>query len=192
MHRRILQRVGLLIATGVFSLGLAHAELHKFSNTDGTKHFEAKLVRYMPDTKIVEVRRDSGKTSKFRLDVLSEKDQKYVLKRAPLLRVVKDLKVNASPVVGKKEVVKAGKVKTTTTPKSYRITLKNSSRLNMEDLKVEYELHWVRDNGTGRRGEEKQVATGSELVSNVMARNEMSFNTDAVKIQYKEPFGPRG
>ena len=193
MHRSILQRAGLLIAIGVFSIGsLAQAELRKFSNRDGSKHFEAELIRYLPEQKIVQVRRDSGKLSRFKLSHLSDDDQKYILKRAPLLRVAKDLKLSASPVIGKKEVVKASTSKTTTTPKSYRVTLENTSGLNLEDLKVDYELHWVRDNGTGRRGEENQVARGSALVSHVMARKEMSFNTDAVKIQYKEPFGGSG
>ena len=192
MHRRILYKSGLLIAFGVTFGGFAQAELRTFTSKDGSKSFEAELTQYVPNEKMVEVRRESGKVVKFKMAVLSEDDQKFVLKRAPLLKVAKDLKVGARIKIGKKEIVKAKPTKRTTIPKSYRVTFRNTSNLKMEDLDVEYELHWVRDNGSGRKGEEKIVAKGSTLVSVVLPRQELSFNTDSVKILYKEPFGGTG
>ncbi|MDB4730122.1 hypothetical protein OAF58_01415 [bacterium] len=192
MDRRFLYKSGVLIAFGVTFGGFAQAELHKFTSKDGSKSFEAELTHYVPNQKLVEVRRESGKVMKFKMAVLSEDDQKYVMKRAPVLKVAKDLKVSAKIQIGKKKVVKAKPTKRTTIPKSYRVTFRNTSNLKMEDLEVEYELHWVRDNGSGRKGEEKVVAKGSTLVSAVFPRQDLSFNTEAVNILYKEPFGGTG
>jgi len=189
MHRSILQKSGLLIAFGFVFGGLAHADMHKFTSADGEKHFEAELTQYLPKGKIVEVRRGSGKLTKFKLDVLSEDDQKYVLKRAPLLKIGKDLRITAKLKTGDKVVTKRPPVKETVEPRSYRLTFRNSSKVKMEDLNVEYDLHWIRDNGTGRKGEENKVTKGTTLVSAVMANQEFSFNTDAVKLLRKEPFG---
>ena len=106
----------------------------------------------------------------------------------PLEAVAGKATVQGRPIsFAAKDVVK----KSTTTPKSYRVSLRNTSKLNMEDLTVDYELHWVRDNGTGRKGEEKQVTKGTALLSQIMAGKETSFTTEAVKILYKEPFGGR-
>ena len=182
-------KVGLLAASSIALGVLAQAEVHKFSSRDGTKHFYGELVQYLPDRKVVEVRRQSGKRLKFRLDALSEEDQKYVLAEAPLLDLGDDLKITSKMEMGKKTVTKAPPYKHTTTPRSYRITLRNSSALEMKDLTVDYEIHWVKDNGTGRRGEEKKVEKGTASVSSIPAYKELSVTTDAVDVLYKTPYG---
>ncbi len=189
MNRRCLQKAGLLIALSAALGGFAQAELRKFTNTTGDKHFQAELVQYLPQKKLVEVRRESGKLMKFRLDVLSEADQKYVLDRAPLLDIAKDLKINAKIQIGKKDVQKSPPFKRTTTPKSYKVTFRNTSNMAMKDLDVEYEIHWIKDNGTGRRGEVKNVAKGTTMLSAVLPRQDFTLSTDPVKILYKEPYG---
>lgn len=189
MSRRRLKHTALLVALIASSVGWAQAELHKFTSRDGERHFQAELVHYQPDRQLVEVRRDGGKLMKFRLDVLSEEDQKYVKERAPLLKIAKDLKVSARIQIGKKTVQKAAPSKTTTTPKSYKLTFRNTSNMTLEDLDVEYEIHWTKDNGSGRKGEVKNIAKGKSFLSSVRPREDFEIETDPVNIIYKEPYG---
>lgn len=56
-------------------------EKHTFRSGDGTKSFEATLLRYDADSGLVTVRRADRSTIKFKIDTLSEDDQKYVKDR---------------------------------------------------------------------------------------------------------------
>ncbi len=189
MHRSILLKTGLLVAIGAAMAGLAQAELRKFTSKGGDKHFNAELVGYQADKGLVEVRRESGKLMKFRLDVLSEDDQEYVTKKSEVLAIGKHLRVSAKAKQGKKKVTKRVPTKTTTTPKSYEVTLRNNSKQSMKDLEINYAIVVTRDNGTGRKGEETHVETGRSMVSEVLPRIDFVFSTDSVDVVQKEPFG---
>ncbi len=189
MYRKTLERAAAVLVLGPVLMGAVRAELRQFSNEEGDKHFKAELVDYQPLRKLVQVQRESGKLMKFRLDAVSKKDQAYIIERAPLLDIAANLKVNARIDVGDKEVTKSPPFKKTKTPKAYRLSFRNTSQLPIEDLTVDYEIHWTKDNGTGRKGEVKNVLKGSELLSAVLPFQETTLTTNAVDVIYKEPYG---
>lgn len=189
MLRKIFQRTSIALAAGILCLSDAPGELREFSNEDGSKTFKAELVNYQPLKKLVEVERESGKRIKFRLDAVSKKDQAYILNRAPLLEIAYNLKVNGRIDPGKKEVTKSPPFKTTKTPKAYRLSFRNNSQLPIQDLTIDYAIHWTKDSGTGRKGELKKVLEGSSTLSAVLPLQEVSLTTEAVDVIYKQPYG---
>ena len=53
-------------------------EKRTFNSADGKKSFRAVLTQYDQETEMVSVRKSNGRTSKFKIELLSEEDQSYV------------------------------------------------------------------------------------------------------------------
>jgi hypothetical protein len=57
-------------------------EQRTFNSADGKKSFLAVLTKYDQKTGMVSVRKSNGRTTKFKIELLSEKDQEYVKKQS--------------------------------------------------------------------------------------------------------------
>jgi hypothetical protein len=56
----------------------ATPEKRIFHSADGKKSFRAVLTQYDQETGMVSVRKSNGRTTKFKIELLSEEDQDYV------------------------------------------------------------------------------------------------------------------
>ena len=165
------------------ALPCAALEQHEFFNKDNSQSFYAELTGYDAAKQVVTVKLENGKKSKFKLSLLSEDDQKYVIYNQVTLVAVKRLEVSFKEVKGKNTRAKKGLIRTSVTPVSYNVTVYNRSKTSIKDVKLNY--HYYYCVGTLTPGGPKhtpKVTTGSHVFNKLAAQDTAMLTTSAIDI----------
>jgi len=166
-----------------FALPCGALEQHKFFNNDNSQSFYAELTGYDAAKQVVTVKLENGKKSKFKLSLLSEGDQKYVIHNQVTLVAVKRLEVSFKEVKGKKTRTKEGLIRTSVTPISYNVTVYNRSKTPIKDVKLNY--HYYYCVGTLTPGGPKhtpKVTTGGLVFNELAGQDTAVLTTSAIDI----------
>lgn len=124
------------------SITALSAELHTFKSADGSKTFSGELNRYDPTTKTVIVIVER-KTQTFKIDLLSDEDQTYVIEQGKQLSLIKDIDITLKAYTEQSEKKTAERIEDRVYPSGYVITINNRSKQDFKGLKVSYTLHYA-------------------------------------------------
>ena len=175
------RRLSILLASAALAIP-TKAELHQFTSaTDETKTFWAHLANYDAKTDKVTVRRENGRAQIFPASVLSEADRQWVKDQYEILKIGRYVKIDAKVRHGDRNVKKRSGAKTIDSSKYFDIEISNTTREEVKDLKVRYEIHVTQG---GKRGVVKgQEESISSLFSGVPHR----FQSTEVNLSQKIP-----
>jgi hypothetical protein len=179
LRKRWLSMIALLS----LALPCAALEQHEFHSNDNSQSFHGQLTDYDAAKKVVTVKLKNGKESKFKLSLLSEDDQKYVIHNQVTLSAVKGLQVSFKEVKGKITRTKEGLIRTTVTPTSYDVTVYNRTKTRMNDLTLNYYFYYCV--GTLTPGGPKhtpKVTTGSHVFNELAGQDTAMLTTSAIDI----------
>lgn len=168
----------------IVALGIAGSmaeELHEFKSADGSKTFRGLLMDFDAKNSKVKVRHQKGKIMVFKISLLSEADQAYVKKKAPVLAAANGLRLDLDmnrKSDGKKE---AGGWLCEKINHTYDITAENTLSNELGSVDFEYSIFIERN----RRNAEPrtEVVTGSHSVSTFLGHGEESFTTQQVTLE---------
>jgi hypothetical protein len=179
LRKRWLSMIALLS----LALPCAALEQHEFHSNDNSQSFHGQLTDYDAAKKVVTVKLKNGKVSKFKLSLLSEDDQKYVIHNQVTLSAVKGLQVSFKEVKGKITRTKEGLIRTTVTPTSYDVTVYNRTKTPMRDLTLNY--HYYYCVGTLTPGGAKhtpKVTTGRLMFDKLFGQDTATLTTSTINI----------
>jgi hypothetical protein len=179
LRKRWLSMIALLS----LALPCAAIEQHEFHSNDNSQSFHGQLTDYDAAKKVVTVKLKNGKVSKFKLSLLSEDDQKYVIHNQVTLSAVKGLEVSLKEIKGKITRTKEGLIRTTVTPTSYDVTVYNRTKTPMVDLTLNY--HYYYCVGTLTPGGAKhtpKVTTGSLVFDKLFGQDTATLTTSTIDI----------
>lgn len=171
--------IGVLILA---SLALpSQAEFRIFRNAEGTKSFAAELTSYDAKTKVVSVRAKNGRIQNFTLELLSEKDQAYVLKNATRLAVGAKLDLTLASFKDSSRKERKDRITDRIYPSGYTINLRNRSKNAFEGVTLNYTLHYeVQDYLNPERKPESK--TGTIDCGTIVPLANITLRTDTVDI----------
>jgi hypothetical protein len=177
-----MKRITSYIIIAVLGLGSAFAEeLREFKSSDGSKTFRGLLMDFDAKSETVKVRHQRGKIITFKLAILSEEDQDFVKKKAPMLAAAKGLRVETDmnrKSAGKNE---AGTWLCEKINHSYDVAAENTLSKDLGTVEIEYSIFIERNR---RDAESKnEVVTGTHSVSSFMGHDEESFTTQEVVLE---------
>lgn len=168
--------MGLLVMTA------SSSELRTFSSADKSKTFEGVLVGYSSKTDTVEVRRKGARrTTKFKLEMLSADDQKYVRAQETALKVGSSVAIDMVAWKGEGVTQRGETVKTTTTPVAYEITVANRSKEEIKDIEVRYTIYYSKDSENGAAVERKHESSFD--IETLFAKYEDTTRTDEISLE---------
>lgn len=135
----------LIISTTLLSLLLlsspAIAETHRFESADGSKSFIGELTGYDAKSNRVSVK-IKGKTQRFKLELLSEKDRKYVEDNAERLAFANDISISIDSFTDKYVKRSEDRTDDRVYPSGYNIKLSNRSKQTFENIEVTYTIYY--------------------------------------------------
>ena len=113
-----------------------------FTSADGSKSFQAELLDYTKgkDSETALVRQKSGKTVRFKLDLLSQEDQDYIRAEAPALKAAKAVQISVSMNQDKTSDKVANNWQNTQYTHSYDIRLQNTRSDYLENITLDYTI----------------------------------------------------
>ena len=177
-----MKRITSYIIIALLGLGSAFAEdLHKFTNSDGSKTFRGLLMDFDAKSETVKVRHQRGKVITFKLAILSEEDQDFVKKKAPMMAAAKGLRIETDmnrKSTGKNE---AGTWLCEKIIHSYDVAAENTLSKDLGTVEFDYSIFIERN----RRNAESrnEVVTGTHSVSTFLGHGEESFTTNEVVLE---------
>jgi hypothetical protein len=131
-----------MLALVSMALPSAALEQREFHSQDKTKSFYGRLMEYSTSSKTVTVRLKNGKTQRFKISLLSEEDQKYVLDNLDTLAVMRSVSVKFKEITEKPVRTKEGRIRTSTTPTYFDLTVYNRSKTSIENLELRYNYYY--------------------------------------------------
>lgn len=164
----------LLMASGL------HAEKHRFESADGTKNFIGELTGYDPKTQMVSVK-INRRVQTFKIDLLSEDDQKYVMEHGERLAIVNDLDITLDDFAEKSTKRKKERIEDRVYPSGYEIKISNRSRRNFENLKLRYTIYYGVQ-GYLEPDRETKTKEGELLCKMVTKLGSTTLRTETVEI----------
>ena len=168
----------LIILLGCAALALPASALEKrtFKSADKSKSFEGVLTDYDSKGGTVTVRRTGGRSSTFKLTLLSTEDQTYVTENANALIAAKAINLDFDLYKEDAVKVKSETEKTTTTPAGYEIAVRNYTKQNIDDIEIKYTIFHRKDaeNGVGSIAQTKGTIHISTLYKNSEDPNKTS------------------
>ena len=171
-----------LCASCLLAMSASSMELRTFSNADKSKTFEGSLVGYNSKTDVVEVRRKGArKSSKFKLEMLSADDQKYVKEQEAALKVAASVSVDMVAWKGDGVTQSGETEKITKTPAAYEITVSNRSQDEIKDIEVRYTIYYSKDSENGAASEQTLESTFE--IETLFAKYEDTTKTDEIQLE---------
>ncbi|MEM7383647.1 MAG: hypothetical protein AAF514_01770 [Verrucomicrobiota bacterium] len=179
MKRLITGILSLVVAGG--ALASDGFEAREFFNVDKTKSFKAVLTGFDTRKNVVSMRKAEGRLIRFKVSHLCEEDQAYVKENAAALAAASGLSVDFDLYKGKQTRKKSDLERTVTTPAGYEISLRNSTKTDFENLKINYTIFHRKDAENGPTSIKQ--TPGSLAVSSVMARGSDRIKTAPVVLE---------
>ena len=169
-------------AVGLAAATPASAELHRFTSADDpTKTFLAHLADYDAKADRVTVRYANGRKTVFPAAKLSEEDREWVKEQFEIILIGRNVKIDARVRHGDRKITKSSGQKQIDTSKYFEVEVSNTSRREVSDLTVEYEIHVTQD------GKDGVIKGESESISSLFSGVPYSFSTTEVDLQQKIP-----
>jgi hypothetical protein len=166
----------------------AGTEWHTFKSPDGSRSFEAELVRLNSDAGTITVRIKSSNTTRaVKLDQLSEEDKTYAQTTGKQLAAISGFRFKFAKDMGKTSSSTSGDTTITNYDGSYKISIENHSTEHVEDVTIEYLVIWRKDSFTGMGAD--QLIKGSESISTVIGGINESINTTPIKMENRSKRG---
>ena len=172
-----------MLALVSLTLPSAALEQRAFHSVDKTKLFYGLLTDYNPAKKSVTVRMKNGQFKQFKISLLSEEDQEYVLASQGELAVNQGLRVSFKEVKDKSTRTKKGLIRTSTVPTYFDVTVYNRSKTPIEGLKLRYSYYYCI--GTLTSGGPKhspQVAKGVLAFTKIFGQDTSTLQTAKIDI----------
>ena len=171
----------LLAGVTVAISGSAQAELHEFTHKDGVKTFFGHLTNYNAKTNKVSVRRSNGRQQIFSADLLSEEDKKWVKEQYEVLKIGRNVRIDARVKHGDRKIKKTSGQKQIDSSKYFDIEISNSSSESVKDLTVEYEIHVTQG------GKQGVIKGQSESIAALFSGVPYKFKSSTVDLKQKIP-----
>jgi len=159
----------------------AHAEPRKFVSADGEKSFWGELTNYDPKKDKVSARSAKGRTMVFSADLLSEEDRAWVKEQYEIIKVGRNVRINARARHGDRKITKGDSKKSIDTSKFFDIEISNASSEEVSDLTIEYEIHVTQG---GKRG---VVKGGPMPISTLHSGVPFKFQSESVNLSQQIP-----
>lgn len=172
-----------IAAIALIPFSMVSAEMRTYHSKDGKKTFRGDLYGYEAKTKIVEMRMGRGKIMKFPLGVLSEEDQKYVLKQAPVLLAKKSIRVETKHQSKRtaKNKPNPGQWHFEKYDHSYEVTVQNFRDKHLDQVDVEY-VFYIERNRREYQGRIDKVS-GSETLKLLVANTKETITTKTANLE---------
>ena len=158
---------------------LAAGDSHAFTSRDGAKSFQAELTGYDIFSKMVTVRRPNGRVQRFKVALLSEKDQEYVRSKGPALAAMACLRISCDMDREKSEKSRKGNWERKQTPCSYTISLENTRNNYFDDVSIDYVIFCERNPKSGG-GPTIEKTEGSKKIGMLLPVNTEHVTTEKV------------
>lgn len=185
-------------STSLFFIGLgimAHAsqEWRTFSSSDGTRTFKGQLTAFDDSSSTVTVLKADRKRFSFKIDVISEADQEYVLENYSKLAPDLNLKIRFEESRDRKGTTRGVDSRTTNHESGYIIYLNSYSPTLVKEAEVEYLMIYRKD--AVEEDSNDIVVKGSDIVE-IPPNSSASVETETVDLvnYYKagQPIGSTG
>ena len=157
------------------------AEPHEFSSAAGIKTFWGEMTNYDAKTGRVSVRRSNGHKQVFLASVLSEEDREWVKKQYEIIKVGRNVRIDATAKHGDRKITRSSNKKQIDTSKFFEIEISNSSSEEVSDLTVQYEIHVIQG------GEEGVIKGEAESISTLYSGVPHRFKSQVVNLSQKIP-----
>lgn len=172
-----------LLALVSLALPSAALEERQFFSKDKSQSFAGLLTGYNATSKVVTVRLTRGREKRFKLDLLSAEDQKYVLDNRDTLAVIQGISVSFKEVKEKSERTKEGLIRTSRVPTYFDVTVYNRTKTPIENLELKYSYYYCV--GTLEAGGPKhspKVEKGSLAFNKLFGRDTATLQTSKIDI----------
>ncbi|BCX49283.1 hypothetical protein HAHE_31910 [Haloferula helveola] len=156
------------------------AQKRRFESADGKKSFVGILTGYNPETKIVSVKIDR-RTQKFKIDVLSEADQKFVIENGERLAMADSIDVELDDYTDKYTKKTEKRIKDRIYPSGYEIKISNRAKRDYDNVTLEYTVYYGVQGYLEPERETKE-ASGTIDVKTLTQLGRVTFRTDPVSI----------
>ena len=157
-----------------------HAEMHRFKSADGSKDFIGELTGYDPKTKAVSVK-IKRRIQTFKIDLLSEEDQKYVIENGERLAVANDIDISLESYTDKYVKKKEKRIEDRIYPSGYEVKISNRSRRTFENLKLTYTIYYGVQ-GYLKPDRKTEEATGELVCKTLTSLGSTTLRTEPVSI----------
>ena len=172
-----------MIALLSLTLPCVALEQREFHSSDNSQSFNGQLTDYDAAKKVVTVKLKNGKDSTFKLSLLSEDDQKYVLNNQVSLSAIKGLNVTFKEIKEKSTRTEEGLIRTTIAPTYYDVTVYNRSKTPIRELKLNYHYYYcVGTLVAGGPRHMPKVQTGSLIFDKLFGQDTATLKTSAIDI----------
>lgn len=174
---------------------MAHAsqEWRTFSSLDGTRTFKGQLTAFDTSSSTVTVLKSDRKRISFKLDVISEEDQEYVLENSSKLAPDLSLKIRFEELRDRQGTTRSSETRTTNHESGYTIYLNSYSPSLVKEAEVEYLMIYRKDSVSGDSND--IVVKGTDIVE-IPPNSSASVETETVELvnYYKagQPIGSAG
>jgi len=148
---------------------LSAGDSHTFTSRDGSKTFQAELDGYDSFNKLVTVRRPNGRVQRFKISLLSEKDQEYVQSAGPKLSAKAGLRISSDMNRGASTKSREGNWEHKKIPCDYTIAISNTRNEYIDDVTVDYTI-FVERNPKKGGGPSIDTIKGSKAIG-MLLRN---------------------
>lgn len=151
-----------------------------FKSADKSKTFEGVLTDYDAKKGTVTVRKSGGRSSTFKLSLLSSDDQEYVKENANAVAAAKAIGLDFDLYKDKALRNKTETERTTTTPAGYEIAVRNWTKKDIDNIEVNYTIFHRKDaeNGPGSVAQ----TTGTIHISTLFKNSEDPNKTDPINL----------
>ena len=123
----------------------------------------------------------NGRKIVFPAAKLSEEDREWVKKQFEIILIGRNVKIDAKVRHGDRRITKSSGQKQIDTSKYFEVEISNTSRREVSDLTVEYEIHVTQD------GKDGVIKGEAESISSLFSGVPYSFSTTEVDLQQKIP-----
>ena len=167
----------LTIFTCLIAVAWAEPDWHTFTSADGGKKFAGKLVSFRQQGELVTVKRkDTNRDMSFKISILSEEDQKYILEQAPALTAAGAIRVSFD-----KNLVRLDDDKARKYTGCYQISVENLSSESIQDVEVEYLV--IYQKGSLAKGSTIVVDQGNKVISDLLPNLSDYVETSSITLQ---------
>lgn len=170
---------GVIMAL-MISTSELRAELYRFESADGSKNFMGELTGYDPKTQTVSVK-INRRIQTFKIDLLSRKDQMYVMEHGERLEIANNLNISLESYTDKYTKRKGERIEDRVYPTGYEIKIDNRSKQSFENLKLSYTIYYGVQ-GYIEPERETKTMSGELLFKFVPALKSTSQRTEPVEI----------
>lgn len=157
-----------------------HAEMHRFKSADGSKDFIGELTGYDPKTKMVSVK-IKRRIQNFKIDLLSEEDQKYVIDHGERLAMANDIDITLENYTDKFVKKEEDRIEDRIYPSGYEVKISNRSRRTFEDIKLTYTVYYGVQ-GYLKPERKTEEATGELTLKTLTSLGRTTLRTEPVSI----------